>query len=245
LVTSRYRKSQPETIHTKSHKHSHASHHHHHHDGDDHDHKHEERTQVEQKALESEGPETPFQYLAKKLIELLIEKDVVSSTDMRQYIERLDNLEVNSSGARLVANAWVDDNWCKEFLSNPQVAAEKLNIKVEPIVVAVQNTDEVHNVVVCTLCSCYPKNILGRPPDWYKSRSYRSRVVYQPREVLKEFGTIIPENVKVRVHDSTADMRYLVIPKRPQGTEGWTVEQLEKIVTRDSMIGVSVVEPQK
>jgi len=118
-------------------------------------------------------------------------------------------------------------------------------MKVESIVVVVKNTDEFHNVVVCTLCSCYPKDLLGRPPDWYKSRSYRARMVYQPREVLKEFGTIIPENVQVRVHDSTADMRYLVIPKRPQGTEGWTVEELEKIVTRDSMIGVSVIETQK
>jgi len=164
---------------------------------------------------------------------------------MRQHIERLDQLEQNPSGARLVANAWVNDNWRKEFLSNPAAASEKLGIKVEPILVAVENTEEVHNVVVCTLCSCYPKFILGRPPDWYKSRSYRSRMVYQPREVLKDFGTIIPENVRVQVHDSTADMRYLVIPKRPKGTEGWTVEELEKIVNRDSMIGVSVIELQK
>jgi len=235
---------QPETTHTNlphTQQHSHASHHHH----DSDDHKHEERTQVEQKALETEGPETPFQYLAKKLVELLIEKDVVSPTDMRQHIEKMDNLDKNPCGARLVANAWFDDNWCKEFLSNPQVAAQKINMKVDSIVVVVKNTDEFHNVVVCTLCSCYPKDLLGRPPDWYKSRSYRARMVYQPREVLKEFGTIIPENVQVRVHDSTADMRYLVIPKRPQGTEGWTVEELEKIVTRDSMIGVSVIETQK
>ena len=105
--------------------------------------------------------------------------------------------------------------------------------------VAVENTDEVHNVVVCTLCSCYPQFPLGLPPDWYKSRNYRSRIINSPREVLREFGTVIGEDVVVRVHDSTADMRYLVVPKRPAGTDGWSETQLADLVTRDAMIGVT------
>ena len=107
-------------------------------------------------------------------------------------------------------------------------------------VVAVENTPRIHNVVVCTLCSCYPRTLLGLPPDWYKSRNYRSRVINAPREVLREFGTVIADDVTVRVHDSTADMRYLVVPKRPAGTDGWTETQLAELVTRDAMIGVAV-----
>jgi len=106
----------------------------------------------------------------------------------------------------------------------------------------VENTDNVHNVIVCTLCSCYPRWLLGLPPDWYKSRNYRSRVVNEPRAVLKEFGTIIPDDVVVRVHDSTAEMRYLVLPRRPAGTEGWSEEQLAALVTRDAMIGVALAK---
>jgi len=104
----------------------------------------------------------------------------------------------------------------------------------------VENTDEVHNLFVCTLCSCYPRTILGLPPDWYKGREYRSRVIKEPRAVLKEFGIDIAEDMELRVHDSTADMRYLVLPRRPEGTEGWSEERLAKLVTRDSMIGVSL-----
>ena len=102
----------------------------------------------------------------------------------------------------------------------------------------VENTPDLHNIVVCTLCSCYPKPLLGAPPDWYKNRNYRTRTVYEPRKVLAEFGTHIPDHKQVRVHDSTADMRYMVLPERPEGTEGMSVEELEKLVTRDSMIGV-------
>jgi len=106
--------------------------------------------------------------------------------------------------------------------------------------VVVENTPQIHNVIVCTLCSCYPRNVLGLPPSWYKQREYRSRVVREPRAVLAEFGTNIPDNVEVRVHDSTADMRYLVLPMRPKGSEGMSAEQLEGLITRDSMIGVSL-----
>ena len=105
-----------------------------------------------------------------------------------------------------------------------------------------ENTDQVHNVIVCTLCSCYPRWLLGLPPDWYKSRNYRSRAINEPRDVLREFGTAVPDQVTVRVHDSTADMRYLVLPKRPAGTEGWAEEKLAALVTRDSMIGVAFAQ---
>ena len=105
--------------------------------------------------------------------------------------------------------------------------------------IALENTQMVHNVVVCTLCSCYPRNLLGLPPDWYKSRAYRSRTVIEPRKVLAEFGLVLPNSVQVRVHDSTADMRYIVIPKRPDGTQGWNQDRLAALVTRDSMIGVA------
>src|SRR5438094_479876 len=106
--------------------------------------------------------------------------------------------------------------------------------------IAVANTPEVHNVIVCTLCSCYPRALLGMPPTWYKSENYRRRVVREPRAVLREFGTVIPGHVAVRVHDSTADMRYVVVPMRPAGTEGWSEEQLEKVITRDALVGVTV-----
>ena len=106
--------------------------------------------------------------------------------------------------------------------------------------IAVENTATVHNVIVCTLCSCYPRNLLGLPPDWYKAKAYRSRVVREPRAVLREFGTEVPDDVTVRVHDSTADMRYIVVPRRPGGTEGWEPERLAALVTRDCMIGVTV-----
>jgi len=106
--------------------------------------------------------------------------------------------------------------------------------------VVVENTPQVHNVVVCTLCSCYPRNLLGLPPDWYKSRAYRSRTVREPRAVLREFGLDLPTDIRVQVHDSTADMRYLVLPRRPEGTEGWSRERLAGMVSRDCMIGVAL-----
>jgi len=223
------------------HLHSSQQKHHHHHD----DHPHEERILIEQKAVEEEGAETPFQYLGNKLVQLLIEKEVVSPQQITEYIEKMDRLEKIPDGALLVANAWEDEMFKKELLTNTSTAAAKLGIKMEPIV-ALENTDTLHNVVVCTLCSCYPKHLLGRPPDWYKSRSYRSRIVYEPRKVLEEFGCFIPPSVEVAVHDSTSELRYLVIPQRPKvGTEGWSVAELAKIVTRDSMVGTSTVKIPK
>jgi len=144
-------------------------------------------------------------------------------------------------GARVVARAWVDAGYKQRLLANGTKACEELGLEIPALkLLVVENTPEVHNAIVCTLCSCYPRMLLGIPPEWYKSRNYRSRMVREPRAVLAEFGLEIAEHVAIRVHDSTADMRYLVLPMRPPGTEGWSEERLASLVTRDCMIGVAV-----
>jgi nitrile hydratase len=141
----------------------------------------------------------------------------------------------------MVARAWVDPTYKRRMLEDGSAAARELGLEIGPLkLIVVENTSEVHNVIVCTLCSCYPRMLLGLPPDWYKSRNYRSRTVREPRAVLAEFGTVIPSGTRVCVHDSTADMRYLVLPQRPENTEHLGESQLAQLVTRDSMIGVSV-----
>jgi nitrile hydratase len=141
----------------------------------------------------------------------------------------------------VVARAWADPAYKQRLLGNGTAAVEELGLEIPALrLVVVENTPQTHNVIVCTLCSCYPRMLLGIPPDWYKSRPYRSRVVREPRTVLAEFGLRVPDDVTVRVHDSTADMRYLVLPMRPTRTEGWSEERLASIVTRDCMIGVAV-----
>ena len=171
--------------------------------------------------------------------ELLIEKGLLSAEALRSEIEKMD-ARSPAQGARLVAHAWIDPGFKAKLLELgnevlADVGLERGGYKL----VVVENTAEVHNLVVCTLCSCYPRWLLGLPPDWYKSRNYRSRAVREPRAVLREFGLDLRDDVIVRVHDSTADMRYLVLPARPAGTEGWSEKQLTSIVTRDCMIGVA------
>jgi nitrile hydratase subunit alpha len=170
---------------------------------------------------------------------LLIGKGILSADEVRRAVEDMDS-RTPLQGARIVAKAWTDPEFRRLLLSDGNAACEALGMDggIYKLVV-VENTDDVHNVIVCTLCSCYPRWLLGLPPDWYKSRNYRSRVIHEPRDVLREFGTQIPGDVVVRVHDSTADMRYLVLPKRPPGTDGWSEDKLAALVTRDSMIGVS------
>src|SRR5262249_8704271 len=148
-----------------------------------------------------------------------------------------------ADGARIVARAWVDPEFKQRLLADARAAALELGLDPgpSPVVVAVENTDAVHHMVVCTLCSCYPRGLLGPPPDWYKSLPYRSRAVSDPRGVLAEFGLELDGDVELRVLDSTADMRYLVIPRRSEGTEGMSEEELAALVTRDSMIGVAEV----
>ena len=162
-----------------------------------------------------------------------------TAEDVRRAIEAMD-ARSPAQGARIVARAWTDPAYKARLLADPNAAIKELGI--EPGVyklVVLENTARLHNLVVCTLCSCYPRGVLGLPPDWYKSRAYRSRAVHEPRAVLREFGTEIADHVEVRVHDSTADMRYLVLPERPKGTEAMSESALAELVTRDSMIGVA------
>lgn len=170
---------------------------------------------------------------------LLIGKGIVTADEIRRAVEDMD-ARTPLQGARIVARAWADPQFRRLLLDDGNAACKTLGIDegVYKLVV-VENTPDVHNVIVCTLCSCYPRWLLGLPPDWYKSRNYRSRVINEPRDVLSEFGTEIADGVTVRVHDSTADMRYLVLPMRPCGTEGWSEDRLAALVTRDSMIGVA------
>jgi nitrile hydratase len=174
--------------------------------------------------------------------ELLIDKGIISAEEVRRQVEEMDGRNAGR-GAKMVARAWLDPAYKERMLQDGARAAEEIGLDVGPLkLVVVENTAAVHNVIVCTLCSCYPRMLLGLPPDWYKSRNYRSRVVREPRVVLAEFGTVIPDGVLIRVHDSTADMRYLVAPRRPEGTENWSEVELAGLVTRDSMIGVALAD---
>ena len=183
---------------------------------------------------------TYFQLMEVSLCELLVEKGIVTEEQIAQEVEAMRKRGYER-GARVIARAWVDPAYKARLLKDATAACGELGVQVPgPKLLAVENTDDVHNVIVCTLCSCYPRMLLGIPPDWYKSRNYRSRMVREPRAVLAEFGLRIPEHVQIRVHDSSADMRYMVLPMRPAGTEGWSEERLAGLVNRDSMIGVAV-----
>jgi nitrile hydratase alpha subunit len=190
--------------------------------------------------IEDNHEMTLYEKRAYAIEALLLEKGVLTAEAIRQKLEEIDAV-TPALGARVVARAWVDAAFKARLLANAKAAIAELGIDTDALttLVAVENTEKVHNVVVCTLCSCYPRAILGLPPDWYKSLSYRSRVVIDPRGVLREFGTELPASVEVRVYDSTADMRYLVIPERPAGTEHLCEAELAELVTRDSMIGVA------
>jgi nitrile hydratase len=180
-----------------------------------------------------------YQVMEIALRELLIAKGILTAEDVRRAVEAMD-ARTPAQGARVVARAWCDPAFKARLLADGTAAVQELGIDMAGTrLVVVDNRPGVHNLVVCTLCSCYPRMLLGLPPDWYKSRAYRSRAVREPRAVLAEFGTVLAEEVAVRVHDSTADMRYLVLPERPSGTEGWSEERLAALVGRDSMIGVT------
>lgn len=188
------------------------------------------------------GPESGHYAQRIRAIEsLLIEKGVLTEEDVRRQLAYME-ARSPENGARIVARAWVDPNFKALLLSDAKTAASELGINpTHPAeFVVVENTPEVHNLIVCTLCSCYPRAILGRPPDWYKSFNYRSRAVREPRAVMREFGFEPPEGVRVAVHDSSADLRYMVLPMQPPGTGNMSEEELAAIVTRDSLVGVSV-----
>jgi nitrile hydratase alpha subunit len=207
---------------------SHGDHGHHH----DHDHDHHT-------PIELDGEPGYYELLEASLRELLIERGLITGEEIRRQVEVLDS-RTPALGAKLVARAWVDPAFRQRSLANGRAACEELGISFydDTDLIVLENTDKIHNLIVCTLCSCYPRPVLGLPPDWYKSRNYRARAVIEPRAVLAEFGTVLSDEVEVRVHDSTAMVRYLVMPKRPGGTENFNEEQLAALVTRDTMIGV-------
>jgi len=201
----------------------------------DHDHTHDAHASIME-----ENASSNFAKRALAIQSLLIEKGVVTADEVRRAIEVMDS-RTPALGAKVVARAWVDPAFKARLLTDAKAACAELGIDTGTLatLVAIENTATVHNVVVCTLCSCYPRAILGLPPDWYKSLNYRSRVVKDPRSILKEFGLELEQDIEIRVYDSTADMRYLVIPVRPPGAEGMSEVALASLVTRDSMIGVT------
>ena len=203
-----------------------------------HDHDHDDKPIQED---DTGGPPNRFQVMSLAIQELLEERGLISADEVRGMMERFDD-DYPNRGASVVVRAWLEPDFKAALMKDARTAIASMGIDLEyqANIVALENTPEIHNVVVCTLCSCYPRFLLGQPPSWYKSRAYRSRVVYEPRTVLTEFGTQIPDDVSIRVHDSNADLRYLVVPMRPKGTEGWTLEQLTEIVTRDCLVGVTV-----
>lgn len=182
-----------------------------------------------------------YEILEISVRELLIEKGLIGADEVRKQIELLDSRSP-VLGSKLVVKAWLEPEFRSRLLSNGNAAAEEMGITIydNTEFTVLEDTEKLHYVIVCTLCSCYPRPILGLPPDWYKSKEYRSRTVREPRAVLAEFGTLIPDDVEVLVQDSTASQRYMVLPLRPSGTEGFSEEELEALVTRDTMIGVSI-----
>jgi len=185
-------------------------------------------------------PLSYFQLMEVSLRELLVEKGVLTEEQVNAAVADMRSRGAER-GATVVARAWADPAFKARLLADGTKACQEIGLDVPALrLIAVENTPGVHNMVVCTLCSCYPRMLLGIPPEWYKSRPYRSRAVREPRAVLAEFGLQVADNVQVRVHDSTADMRYIVLPMRPAGTEGWSEDRLAGIVTRDCMIGVAV-----
>ena len=179
---------------------------------------------------------------AQAMQALLIEKGVCTLDDILTMADKIDSRSPED-GAKILAHAWVDPDYKKRLLANAEAAFLELGYdlpETSPKITVLENTDDVHNMAVCTLCSCFPRAIIGRPPAWYKELSYRSKVVVDPRGVLQEFGTVLDEAVQVRVIDSSADYRYLILPSRPAGTEDMTEEELAKLITQESMIGVGL-----
>jgi len=198
----------------------------------DHDHEHP-------KSADEPAPGY-YEIMETALRELLIDKKLIGPGEIRRQIEVLDS-RTPALGAKVVARAWVDPEFRARLLANGRAVCESdfgISFYDDTQLIVLENTEKIHNVIVCTLCSCYPRPVLGLPPDWYKAKEYRARAVKEPRAVLSEFGTDIPEDVEVRISDSTAMVRYLVLPQRPAGTGNSTEEQLAALVTRDAMIGV-------
>ena len=178
---------------------------------------------------------------ARAMEALLVEKGVCTPEEVQRQVDEVE-AKSPADGARVVARAWIAPDFKARLLADPKAALAELGCQLgEPTshLAVLENTEKLHHLVVCTLCSCYPRSLLGRPPDWYKSLAYRSRAVIDPRGVMREFGLELDDSVEVRVLDSTADLRYLVLPRRPAGTEDLDEAELAKLVSRDSMIGVT------
>jgi nitrile hydratase subunit alpha len=212
------------------------------HDHDDHDHDHHDHDDPHAPRKDhDEVPAGAYEILEEAVRTLLIEKGVLTPQEIAASVDLMDSRSP-ALGATVVARAWTDPAFKKLLLKDTRAALMQMGIDIgaAPEFSTVENTPAVHNVIVCTLCSCYPKMLIGIPPAWYKSLAYRSRTVVDPRGVLAEFGVDVPEDVEVRVHDSTADLRYIVLPMRPKGTKGWSEQELAAIVTRDCMIGTAL-----
>jgi nitrile hydratase subunit alpha len=186
-------------------------------------------------------PESAASVRARALESLLVEKGLTSSDLVDKVISVYESDVGPKNGAKVIARAWVDPQFKARLLADATDAVEELGLG-GALLAVVENTPEVHNLVVCTLCSCYPSQLIGLPPTWYKSFAYRSRAVIEPRAVLREFGLELPDSVEVRVWDSSSELRYMVLPMRPEGTDGLSEEELAALVTRDSMIGVAQVQ---
>jgi nitrile hydratase len=216
------------------HEHHHGHDHHH-----DHDHDHDHGHTHAGVQPDDTSPPGRYELVVLAMRDLLLEKGIVKPDQLRRGAELLDSWQP-SQGAKIVARAWTNPAFKKRLLEDGNEAVADFGVDMAGAkLTVVENTDKVQNVLVCTLCSCYPRAVIGLPPDWYRSKSYRARVIKEPRKVLAEFGTELPDDMTVRVHDSLADLRYIVIPRRPAGTEGWSEEKLASIVTRDCMVGVA------
>ena len=212
----------------------------HDHDHDDAGHSHAHPHAPAQKDHDA-GPIGTYEVLEEAIRSLLIDKGVLTAQEIAAQVDLMDSRSP-ALGAKVIAKAWTDLGFKRRLLKDTRAALAELGIDIGTLADyrTVENTAKVHNVIVCTLCSCYPKLLLGIPPAWYKSLAYRSRTVIDPRGVLAEFGVALPEGTEVRVHDSTADLRYIVLPMRPKGTRGRSERQLAALVTRDCMIGTAV-----
>ena len=223
--------------------HGHDDHDHTHDDHDGHGHARGHDHDARTFQPDSREPSEDWEFLEIALRELLIEKGVITAREIQDKIEEWEG-KSPATGAAIIARAWTEPAFKKKLLADGNTTVAELGLEVPGLkLVVLENTPKLHHMVVCTLCSCYPRTILGVPPLWYKSKEYRARAVREPRAVLAEFGTDIPEAVEVRVVDSTADCRFLVLPRRPDGTKGWSAERLAGLVTRDSMIGTAVALP--
>jgi nitrile hydratase len=214
--------------------------HDHHHDHHGHDHHHDGHAHAPHPVREDDDVELTYgeaRFLALKA--MLVEAGLITADEVMRRLQ-INDLGSPHQGARMVARAWLDPAFKERMLANPKAAARELDIAVtEAELMVIENTPQTHNLVVCTLCSCYPRSLLGEPPAWYVSKAYRSRAVREPRKVLREFGMDVPDSVEVRVHDSNADLRYMIMPLRPEGTEGMSEEQLVALISRDSLVGAA------